>query len=194
MTTLTKQDIINFWVRVYLGTTNVQELRLAAVDRAYRDVNRTMHGIGEIQTPENYIILRNFVNNIASETLTTTYDQTSFDNWHFKKCDELKSEFIRVLNYSISYGQAQKWINMTLKYMFAIGDNIIDGIDRNYDYFHIPLDNIIQNKLLEHNINRIATRWSRIDDYQTYFQYQIQVRNTFIGQIPLDVEFRLFNE
>lgn len=50
MTTLTQQDIINFWVRVYLGTTNVQELRLSAVDRAYRDVNRTMHGIGRIQT------------------------------------------------------------------------------------------------------------------------------------------------
>lgn len=194
MTTLTQQDIINFWIRVYLGTTNVQDLRLSAVDRAYRDVNRTMHGIGEIQTPENYIILRNFVNNIASETFIRTFNQATFDNWHLIKCNELKTQFNRVLNYTISYGQAQKWINMTLKYMFAIGANIIEGIDRNYAFFHIPLDNIIQDKLLRHNINRIATRWSRIDNYQTYLQYQIQVRNTFDGQIPLDVEFRLFNE
>lgn len=194
MTTLTQQDIINFWVRVYLGTTNVQELRLSAVDRAYRDVNRTMHGIGRIQTQDNYNKLRNFVNNIASETFNTTFDQNTFDSWHLKKCDELKTEFNRVLNYNISYGQAQKWINMTLKYMFAIGPNIIDGIDRNYDCFHIPLDNIIQKKLSKHGIERINIRWSRIDDYQTYFQYQILVRQTFIGQIPLDVEFRLFNE
>jgi len=194
MTTLTQQDIVNFWVRVYFGTTNVQELRLSAVDRAYRDVNRTMHGIRAIRTDETYNILRSFVNNIASETLNITFDQATFDRWHLKKCDELKTEFIRVINYEISYGQAQKWINMTLKYMFAIGPNIINGIDRNYDRFHIPLDNIIQDKLLAHNINRITTKWSRIDNYQTYFQYQTQVRDTFVGQIPLDVEFRLFNE
>ena len=194
MTTLTQQDIINFWMRVYLGTTHVQELQLSAVDRAYRDVNRTMHGIGKIQTDESYNIIRTFVNNIASETLNDTFDQTTFDSWHFKKCEELKTEFNRVLNYKISYGQAQKWINMTLKYLFAIGPNVIDGIDRNYEFFHIPIDNIIQDKLSIRGINRINSRWSRIDSYQTYLQYQIRVRNTFAGQIPLDVEFRLFNE
>ncbi len=193
MTTLTQQDIINFWVRVTLGTTDVQELRLSAVDRAYRDVNRTMHGLRTLRTNDSYNTLRHFVNDIASETLNVTFDQVTFDSWHFKKCDELKSEFIRVINYEISYGQAQKWINMTLKYMFAIGSNIINGIDRNYILFHIPLDNIIQDKLSLHNIPRIPTRWSRITNYQTYYQYQIQVRNTFAGQIPLDVEFRLFN-
>lgn len=80
----------------------------------------------------------------------------------------IKKKFNEVLAYDISYGQAQKWINMTLKYMFAIGPNIIDGIDRNYDYFHIPLDNVIQEKLSIHGINRINIRWSRIDNYQTY--------------------------
>ena len=83
---------------------------------------------------------------------------------------------------------------MTLKYLFAIGPNVIDGIDRNYEFFHIPIDNIIQDKLSIRGINRINSRWSRIDSYQTYLQYQIRVRNTFAGQIPLDVEFRLFNE
>jgi hypothetical protein len=194
MTTLKQQDIINFLVRVYFGTTDIRELRLSAVDRAYRDVNRTMHGIGTLQTNETYNTLRHFVNNIAGEILNVTYDQNSFDSWHLRKCDELKSEFLRVLNYKISYGQAQKWINMTLKYMFAIGSEIITGIDRNYDLFHIPLDNIIQDKLILNNIERIPIRWSRIDNYQTYFHYQNLVRNTFAGQIPLDVEFRLFNE
>jgi hypothetical protein len=194
MTTLTQQEIINFWLRVYLGTSDVQKLQLSAVDRAYRDFNRTMHGLGIVQTNESYNTLRHFVSNIVSETLNVTFDQLTFDSWHLKKCDELKAEFIRVLNYGITYGQAQKWINMTLKYMFAIGPNIINGIDRNYSLFHIPLDNIIQDKLLVHNIDRIPTRWSRIDNYQIYFQYQIRVRSLFPGQIPLDVEFRLFNE
>lgn len=194
MSRLTQQDITNFWVRLYLGTTNVQELQLSAINRAYRDVNRTMHGVGSIQTKGKYNELRNFVNNIINETIHTSFNQNSFDDWHLKKCDDLKTEFKRVLNYNISYGQAQKWINMSLKYMFAVGSDIINGIDRNYEYFHIPLDNIIQDKLTIYNIKKIDTRWSRIDNYQTYFQYQVQVRNTFHGEIPLDVEFRLFNE
>ncbi len=194
MTTLTPQDITNFWVRLYFGTTKLHELRLSAVDRAYRDFNRTMHGMRAKRTNEGYINLRNFVNEIAGETFTSTFNQHSFDKWHLEKCNELKSEFDKILNYQISYGQAQKWINMTLKYMYAIGPNIIEGVDRNYNYFHIPIDNIIQNKLKQHNINRISTSWSRISDYQTYLEYQIQVRNTFSGQIPLDVEFKLFNE
>ena len=83
---------------------------------------------------------------------------------------------------------------MTLKYMFAIGNEIINGIERNYKFFHIPIDNIIQEKLEFYNVNKIKGKWSRIDNYEIYFQYQNQVREAFIGQIPLEIEFRLFNE
>ena len=194
MPPITHQERINFWLRVYLGTTNIQELKLAAVDRAYRDFNRTMHGFRDKRTPEAYNSLRNLMLIIAEETFTITFDQTSFDIWHKSKCDQLIDEFYNLLKFPISYGQVQKWINMTLKYMFAIGNEIINGIERNYKFFHIPLDNIIQDKLEFHNINKIKGRWSRINNYDIYFQYQKQVREAFIGQIPLEVEFRLFNE
>jgi hypothetical protein len=50
MTTLTQTDIENFWIRCYLSpTTNLTE---AAIDRAYRDFNRTLHGIGKEQTKD----------------------------------------------------------------------------------------------------------------------------------------------
>lgn len=192
MSTLTQQDIKNFLIRVYFGTTDAHELPLSAVERAYRDMNRTMHGIHTVQTEDNKNHLNLFVKNISSEVLITVFNQETFDDWHYKKCNELKAEFIRVFNFKISYGQAQKWLNMTLKYMFTIGTDIINGINTNYEFFHIPLDNIIQDKLERHNISKIPTRWSRIDDYHTYLQYQFKVRSTFAGQIPLDVEFRLF--
>ncbi|MEC4051120.1 hypothetical protein OX284_016920 [Flavobacterium sp. SUN046] len=194
MQPITNQEKIFFWLRVYLGTTNIQELKLAAVDRAYRDFNRTMHGFREERTPEAYNILRNLMLIIAEETFTTIFDQASFDVWHKSKCDQLIAEFYNLLKYQISYGQAQKWINMTLKYMFAIGNEIINGIDKNYMFFHIPVDNIIQDKLEFYDISKIKGKWSRIDNYEIYFQYQKLVREAFIGQIPLEVEFRLFNE
>jgi hypothetical protein len=108
-------------------------------------------------------------------------------------CDKLKLKFIKLIGYEISYGQAQKWINMSLKYMSALGNTIIIGVEKNYKYFHIPVDNIIQDKLKNHNINRIPISWSRIDNYDVYLSYQIELRNKFSDQIPLDVEFRLFN-
>jgi hypothetical protein len=191
---LTIEERTNFWLRVYLGTTYAQELKLAAVDRAYRDFNRTMHGFRDKRTPETYNTLRNLMLVIAEETFITTFDQASFDVWHKSKCDLLIYEFYNVIEFRISYGQAQKWINMTLKYMFAIGNEIINGIDKNYKFFHIPLDNIIQDKLEFNDISRIKGKWSRIENYEIYFQYQKQVRETFNSQIPLEVEFRLFNE
>ncbi len=130
---------------------------------------------------------------IISQILIQDFNQDSFDIWHKESCDKLTTEFKKIINYELFFGQAQKWINMTLKYLFAIGDEKINRIDRNYKYFHIPLDNIIQDKLIPFNIAKISLKWSRINDYSIYMEYQYKVRRIFVGQIPMDIEFRLFN-
>jgi hypothetical protein len=194
MKPLTNQEKIKFWIRVYLGTNNVQKLKLAVIDRAYRDFNRTMHGIGKVQNNDTKKLLSKLLLKIIDEITLNDFDQKSFDLWHKSQCDILIAEFYNLLEYTISYGQAQKWINMTLKYLFVIGSDIINGIDRNYQYFHIPIDNIIQDKLTKYKIERINLKWSRINNYEVYFNYQKLVRKTFVGQIPIKVEFKLFNE
>ena len=196
MTTLTQFEIQKFWIRVYLGTTNDKELIGAAIDRAYRDFNRTMHGIGNKQTDETKKFLSDFMLTVVDSLTSKQFEsQIEFDDWHKLKCDELKEKFIQYPAFKISFGQAQKWINMTLKYLFALGDNIVNGISTNYIYYHIPVDNIIQKKLLEkYDIPKFSERWSRIDNYERYLNYQIKVRQTIQNQIPMDVEFRLFNE
>lgn len=191
--TLTQQDICNFWIRLYFGTTNPTQLRLAAIERAYRDFNRTMHGIAKTQSNSAKLSLCNLLIEITNEGINNTFNQVDFDIWHKAMCDKLKLKFITLIGYEISYGQAQKWINMSLKYMSALGNTIIIGVEKNYKYFHIPIDNIIQDKLKNHNINRIPISWSRLDNYDVYLSYQIELRNKFSNQIPLDVEFRLFN-
>jgi hypothetical protein len=99
-----------------------------------------------------------------------------------------------ISNHKLFIGQAQKWINMTLKYLFALGENRIKGISKNYIYFHFPLDNIIQDKLVKLGIPKFKVSWSRIDNYVEYLNYQCLVRTKFAGQILMDVEFRLYNE
>ena len=193
MSTLTKADKENFWIRCYLSPTT--DLTEAAIDRAYRDFNRTLHGISKTQKEGNHselkILLRNFVSEALNETFLT---QKIFDKWHEMKCNELITSFKNISGHKLFVGQAQKWINMTLKYLFALGEDRINGISRNYQFFHIPIDNIIQDKLSKSEIPKFKDPWSRINNYSEYLNYQKLVRTKFYGQIPMDVEFRLFNE
>jgi len=193
MTSLTKEDINEFWIKLYLNPKT--DLIDACIDRAYRDFNRTLRGLRNTQSKEKYTSIKGILKSFIHEILNITFqNQTDFDHWHLGKCDVLKSEFRNQLAYPLSYGQAQKWINMSLKYCFALGEDKVQGILKNYQFFHIPVDNIIQNKLLKENIQKFPFPWSHIDNYNSYLDYQKIVRNRFKGQIPMDVEFKLFNK
>lgn len=193
MTTLTNKDFENFWIRCYLGTsTKVIE---SSIKRAYLDFNRTVPGIRMTESREKYLIFEDFfkdlINQITSRKLE---NQESYDSWHRDKCQELILLAIEQHNKKFYIGQAQKWINMTLKYLAALGNDRVKDIILNYPLFHIPIDNVIQSRLSEMGIPKFDIAWSQIDDYQDYLKYQKLVRGKFVGQIPMDIEFRLFNE
>jgi len=78
---------------------------------------------------------------------------------------------------------------MSLKYMFVHGSERISGFDRIYEYCHIPIDRIILEKL---QYKKFHTAWSRIDDYNTYSDFQKYIREIACDRIPLDFEFKLF--
>ncbi|RKY91041.1 MAG: hypothetical protein DRQ13_11910, partial [Ignavibacteriae bacterium] len=120
--------------------------------------------------------------------------QKEFDNWHFQKCKKLKSEFLKIYKFKITFGQSQKWINMTMKYLFALGEKRIKNIETNYEYFHIPIDNIVQNELAKIGIPKFKMAWSKLDSYEEYLDYQKKVRGLIKNQIPMDFEFKLFNK
>jgi len=195
MTTLNSTDIENFWIRVYLNPK--EGLLVACADRAYRDLNRTLRGISKEQTKEKYYRLRGHMMKLTQDLISQNFkDQSDFDQSHKLKCDDM----IQIFNsqYSdvrMAYGQAQKWINMYLKYLFALGKSRIADIDKNYKYFHLPIDNIIQTELEKFGqIERISGVWSQINDYDVYLGYQDRVRKHFKDSIPMDIEFDLFNK
>jgi len=193
MSNLTSIEIQKFWIRVYLGTSKESKIKIAIIDRAYRDFNRTLSGIE--QTKLSSQILKEKMLSIIEHVENHRFEsQNEFDQWHKKICDELKSLFWEYAKYPVKYGQTQKWINMSLKYAFATYYEKDNGITQNYKYFHIPIDNIIQEKFEEVRIERIKGAWSKLDDYQEYINYQIKVRETYPNQIPMDVEFNIFNE
>lgn len=193
MTSLTQTEIENFWIRCYLNPKI--DLTEAAIDRAYRDFNRTLRGIGKAQTKNKQSLFKKLIVKIVGELLSMSFsDQTDFDKWHERKCCELVNAYKDISNHKLFIGQAQKWINMTFKYLFALGDARIIGISKSYKFFHFPVDNIIQNEFFKLGIPKFKMAWSRIDKYSEYLNYQSLIREKFVGQIPLDVEFRLFNK
>lgn len=91
-----------------------ENYKLAGVNRAYRDLNRTLHLIDESQEERNamksqiseLIILK--LSHLLDEKIT---NQKEFDEYHKKVCLEIKDLWKK-----LTIGQIQKWINMTLKY------------------------------------------------------------------------------
>jgi hypothetical protein len=89
-------------------------------------------------------------------------------------------------------GQAQKWLNMALKYVFVFGENRLPGYAHVFELAHIPLDNIILDALYPLGAPRLTTAWSRIALYEEYMVIQSWVRSAFPGSAPLAVEFALW--
>ena len=79
---------------------------------------------------------------------------------------------------------------MTLKYWLLFGDKRIKGIDKNARFFHIPIDSFVQKGMFN---EKRPDAWSKIDNYQTYFNYQELHRNKKTGNYPIVDEFIFFN-
>ena len=64
-------------------------------------------------------------------------DKDTFDNHHFIMCKKLILGFADK-NVTITYGQAQKIINMAFKYLFCL--NTDKDYEKRFQYCHMPLD------------------------------------------------------
>jgi len=163
------------------------------INRAYRDFNRTLHGYGSLPNKEETtkkikFILKNEFEEMKNRDID---NQEKFDSWHQNTC-LLLIEFYKQNNFkSFHIGQAQKWINMILKYIFSYGNKYLCGYDNIYQFCHVPLDNILIDELKIYNPPKLKMAWSRIDNYKVYSEYQDWFRQKFIN-LPLDVEFKLW--
>jgi len=122
--------------------------------------------------------------------------QGSFDAWHRRACVELVDHFCEH-GYPIFYiGQAQKWLNMAVKYALMLQPLSMLSVshaDSLRQVAHIPIDNFILEALKPMGVSPLSCAWSRIADYEQYSDYQTQLRVRFSGLALLDVEFRVWN-
>jgi hypothetical protein len=189
-----RKDYEEYLIRLYFG--NSDDLLTACINRAYRDFNRTIHGIDRLEAKDQlhqdaYGYLKKSFSDIQTGCVGIA-EQEEFDRWHQSICSDLSRYYNKHGYGSFAVGQAQKWINMTFKYIFTMGSDRISGFDNLYKFCHIPLDNIILKKLRdEYEFPGLSCAWSRLGDYSEYLSCQKWIRQTFT-ELPLDIEFKLW--
>lgn len=117
--------------------------------------------------------------------------QGSFDKWCGKTCGKIKiaikiKDCYNKVNGSksiITNGNAQKWLNMALKYLWLLGALPIDIKE---ERLHAPIDSYILQKLWNLKAEGVTcsavafyykgNSWSKISDYDDYFDLQKVIR------------------
>jgi len=158
--------------------------------RAYGDLQRTLHGIAGLQgavgvrKEADRVVTRMF----AAIRTVDAATQEKFDGWHRAACEDLKTVYKRNGYELFHVGHAQKWLNMTFKYVYVMGEQRLPGFAHLYDFCHVPLDQILIDAFKKYEFQPLKCAWSRLDDYEVYLDRQRWVRNRF-RLPPLDVEF-----
>jgi len=151
---LAASDFAEFLSQAYMGGDRQFGLELQwgrCLRCAYLDFNRTLRGFGDCpdktaRLRESAKWLEDRIAILASTDHPAT--QASFDKWHL----ETRHELQRLMGVwkgggSMCPGQSQKWVNMSLKYIFTLKSL---GVTRSfspeqsvYQLAHLPLDKYV---------------------------------------------------
>jgi hypothetical protein len=167
------------------------------VRSAYLDLSRTLAGIATFADAEAWhrsmtALLRG---ELQALTRRSTWSRDEFDAWHRATTFQF-IETARDLRFRLTVGQAQKWVNMSIKNGIALGERLKPGLSSVYEVAHVALDQIVleglkRKKGMPRQLVRGA--WSKIDDYEDYMDCQRWIRQNLPG-IPVEEEFRLWQE
>ena len=206
------------------------ELITRCAQRAYLDLNRTLTFCDKANGEKNIkkrVEFRNAICEIVVDGILK-YEINSpddFDEWHNNLCETIKNtaKDYKCENYDIliisekdkntretnfSYGQAQKWLNMTIKYMYLLG-RWDDKFKEFINVIHVPVDSYIIDAawkyknvklpLKEEKTDRLhkyttpsehVIPWSMWDNADDYKKFQTSLRKTLKeeNEIPIKWE------
>ncbi len=193
--TPTSGDYGEYLVRVYFGLDANKDYLKACIDRAYRDFNRTLRGLSKLKSKDELHakavgVLRGALDGLRA-LCSDGINNTEFDDWHRTTCENLCSTY-EEHGFKFHVGQAQKWINMSLKYIFVLGEARVGGFGKAYQFCHVPLDDRLLKRLGESCDLSKLRPWSQIDDYPRYLDCQRWIRTKFKPLPPLGAEFKLW--
>lgn len=222
-----KQQITDFLWFSYFGITPNcdDDIKIQkCIERAYRDLNRTIaftysQSVLDKKSDQTlsqdarskYIEAKqafksDLIKDIKQEVtnLPEKLKEKGFREWHNDLCvkivkhnpdvDDLN---VRVLKNNLSYGQAQKWVNMTLKYMWLM------GLIEDQKQLCVPIDNYILRELYGKDMDsfeitedgdtykvkqkngKTAYPWSKFPDSGFYYGLDEEIKAIIGDKMPL---------
>lgn len=155
-----------------------------AAHKAYADMARRTLRIKE-NSKERIALKKSATEILRQAVEDLKNDSSDFPKWHEKSCNAL----IACYGGQISYGQAQKWLNMLLKYLYVYDVNGYETLFSSREGI-AALDMPVDSKVIEalhrkYNVKRPTAGWS-VWDRNTYRAYQAAARNAL--QSASDIE------
>lgn len=157
-----------FWTGVNTECDE-DEIFIKLAYRAYRDMCRSLtYFKGDKAKNKTQIIKENieYICNAISK-LNADFDNDKFDSWHKGICHKIKKSFdnskiLTSCDGKMTIGQAQKWLNLVLKYVYMIfkyrKSKKYDVIVKIKPCLHIPLDSYILKYITKKSDLALVTR------------------------------------
>ncbi len=168
-----------------------------AFELAYSDVKRTLRGIGgnknNLKIKQGlYDILTNLYNDIHN----------NFECYSLRDYDgSLQLGFLKIkalgdsCDQYITFGQAQKIVNMFFKYMLLADEKL----NIHLNYFHVPLDSVMLNGIARGKFSQELRDcakdfmpWSKSEKLQSYMRLQDGLRELY--ENPIIFEFKAWSK
>lgn len=188
-----------------------KNLVIICAKKAYLDMNRTL----KFKSDERNNFCADICNVIAEEMeILLNSNPENFDKSHEAVCEKIidKAKSKYVLKEEFHYGQAQKWLNMTIKYMWLMGF-WKDKYTKLEPVLHVPVDRYIieavwDNEdvilpLIPEKICKNGKRGAYSDEKvkswgkwerEEYINFQNSLREKLNGEIPIKWESSVWIE
>ena len=180
--------------------------KVKCVEKAYLDLCRTLRYKKDIKDNNKKKDLKDSISTMILDSIDNypnvnendsiyniecsgcNNDCEKFDAWHHKLTNNIvtKCNESGLFEKDFTVGHAQKWINMTIKYLRIMGEF---NEEIPMSAIHIPIDDYILSaaakrdeivggfKIKGLGIKRTIESWSKIIDYKQYCDYQKEIRN-----------------
>lgn len=133
----------------------------------------------------------------------TALTKEQFDKEHKLLCETIIEKYKGTTNQnepdnSLYFGQAQKWVNMTLKnlYVYSKSNNTSLSLDNIIEFFHVPIDNVILDIAsgtkrcyidppeTKYGVSKPEKAWSKWN-YDDYKEYQEKLEASIKNDCPI---------
>ena len=168
-----------------VGCSTEEEVISKAIDKAYAPSVLRALKTGGISTKAPRAEVKELLINELPKALHSSMSRVEFDNWIADLCEKIKGIFHKYKITDYTLGNAQKLLNMTIKYIFSS-----DIINPDLDFFkvtHIPIDRIIMKAATKKlGVAPLEKAWSATDDMTELLDYQLRLRDSLSSnEFPL---------